>query len=153
MDAIDRKLLSLLQEDATTSIAELAERVNLSSTPCWRRIQKLEEQGVIKARVAVLDRAKLNLRLVAMVSIKTSQHSQKWLDRFVREIAEVPEVVDFYRMTGDTDYLLRIVVPDMEAYDAVYKRLIQSIDIFDVSSAFVMEEVKSTTALPLTYAT
>lgn len=152
MDPIDKKLLALLQEDATISIAELAGRVNLSNTPCWRRIQKLENQGVIKRRVAVLDREKLNLGLVAIVSIKTSHHSQKWLDRFVREISNVPEVVDFYRMAGDTDYLLRVVVPDIKAYDAVYKRLIKGIDIFDVSSAFVMEEVKSTTALPLTYA-
>ncbi len=151
MDRLDRKILSILQEDATIPVAEIGRRVGLSTTPCWRRIQKLEEDGVIQRRVAVLEPKSINAKVTVFVSITTSQHSEDWLKRFAELIREFPEVVEFYRMSGQVDYLLRVVVPDIEAYDAFYKRLIARIDIADVSSAFAMEQIKYTTALPLQY--
>ncbi len=152
MDRIDRNILRHLQEDATLSVAELAEQVGLSTTPCWRRIQNLEKSGVIRRRVALLDAGKLNVGVTVFVRIKTSQHSYDWLERFAKVIAGIDEVVEFYRMSGDIDYLLRIVVPDIASYDAVYKRLIKAADFTDVSSNFAMEEIKYTTALPVDYA-
>jgi Lrp/AsnC family transcriptional regulator len=152
MDDFDRKILTLLQADAGLSNAEIAERVGLSPTPCWRRIRNLEEAGIIRRRVAILDRAKLNVGVTVFVAVRTSQHNQEWLDRFARVVGDIPEVVEFYRMAGDVDYLLRVVVPDIAAYDDVYKRLIAQIDLFDVSSTFAMEELKWTSAVPLTYA-
>lgn len=151
MDRLDRKILRLLQEDATLAVADIAKRVGLSTTPCWRRIQKLEEEGVILRRVAVLNPAKVNTRVNVFVSIRTNAHSMEWLKRFSEIIQEFPEVVEFYRMSGDVDYLLRVVVPDIAAYDAFYKRLITRIEIRDVSSTFAMEQIKSTTQLPLDY--
>ena len=151
MDAIDKKILSCLQADANLPVGEIAERVGLSSTPCWRRIRNLEETGVIQSRVALLNPEKLNLGVTVFVGVKTSQHSYDWLERFAKAVAEIDEVVEFYRMSGDIDYMLRIVVPDIAGYDAVYKRLIQSADLSDVSSAFAMERIKFTTALPLDY--
>lgn len=151
MDRLDRKILTLLQDDATTPVAEIGKKVGLSTTPCWRRIQKLEEDGVIKRRVAVLDPAKVNTKVTAFVSIRTSQHSDDWLKNFARVVAEFPEVMEFYRMSGDVDYLLRVVVPDIEAYDRFYQRLIAKVDIMDVSSSFAMEQIKYTTKLPLEY--
>ena len=151
MDRLDKKILRLLQEDATLAVADIAKRVGLSTTPCWRRIQKLEEEGVIKRRVAVLDPQKVNTRVTAFVSIRTNSHSTEWLRRFSEVVGTFPEVVEFYRMSGDVDYLLRVVVPDIAAYDAFYKRLIEKIEIRDVSSAFAMEQIKSTTELPLDY--
>jgi Lrp/AsnC family transcriptional regulator len=144
-------ILSVLQEDTTIPVAEIGRRVGLSTTPCWRRIQKMEEDGVIKARVAVVDPAKVNAKVTVFVSITTNQHNEDWLTRFARVIGEFPEVVDFYRMSGQVDYLLKVVVPDIEAYDAFYKKLVSKIDIMDVSSAFAMERIKETTALPLSY--
>jgi len=152
MDRIDRKILEYIQADATLSVADIAEKVGLSSTPCWRRIQKLERSGVIRKRVALLDRASLNLGVDVFVAIKTNQHNATWLDSFASVVTEFPEVVEFYRMSGDIDYLMRVVVPDIPAYDAFYKRLIQQADIYDVSSSFAMEQLKYTTALPLQYA-
>ena len=152
MDRIDRKILEHIQADATLSVADIAEKVGLSSTPCWRRIQKLERSGVIRKRVALLDRASLNLGVDVFVAIKTNQHNAAWLDAFASVVTEFPEVVEFYRMSGDIDYLMRVVVPDIPAYDAFYKRLIQQADIYDVSSSFAMEQLKYTTALPLQYA-
>jgi len=152
MDRIDRKILEHIQADATLSVADVAEKVGLSSTPCWRRIQKLERSGVIRKRVALLDRASLNLGVDVFVAIKTNQHNAAWLDSFASVVTEFPEVVEFYRMSGDIDYLMRVVVPDIPAYDAFYKRLIQQADIYDVSSSFAMEQLKYTTALPLQYA-
>jgi len=152
MDRIDRKILEHIQADATLSVADIAEKVGLSSTPCWRRIQKLERSGVIRKRVALLDRASLNLGVDVFVAIKTNQHNAAWLDSFASVVTEFPEVVEFYRMSGDIDYLMRVVVPDIPAYDAFYKRLIQQADIYDVSSSFAMEQLKYTTALPLQYA-
>lgn len=151
IDRLDRKILSILQEDATIPVAEIGKRVGLSTTPCWRRIQKLEEDGVIQRRVAVLDPRKVNAKVCVFVAITTSQHSEEWLRRFAEVIRDFPEVVEFYRMSGQVDYLLRVVVPDIEAYDAFYKKLIGKIDISDVSSSFAMEQIKYTTALPLNF--
>lgn len=153
MDRIDRKILACLQRDAGLSVAEVAAAVGLSTTPCWRRIQKLEEAGVIAARVALLDRARLNLGVTVFVRLKTSQHNFEWLEAFSAAVARMEEVVEFYRMSGDIDYLLKIVVPDIASYDAVYKRLIRAADFSDVSSSFALEEIKFTTALPLDYVT
>ena len=133
-------------------VAEIARRVGLSSTPCWRRIQKLEEAKVIRARVALLDRRQLNVGVTAFVSVRTNQHSVAWLERFAAAVADLPEVVEFYRMSGEIDYLLRVVVPDIAAYDRFYKKLIAKIELSDVSSSFAMEQIKYTTALPLDYA-
>ena len=151
LDKIDRKILALLQKDATTPVAEIGRKVGLSTTPCWRRIQKMEEDGVIKGRVAVLDPVKINARVTVFVSIRTNVHSHEWLRRFSEVIQDFPEVVEFYRMSGDVDYLLRVVVPDIAAYDAFYKRMIARIEIRDVSSSFAMEQIKYTTEIPLDY--
>jgi Lrp/AsnC family transcriptional regulator len=149
MDEIDRKILDLLQQDATLSIAEIGQRVGLSQTPCWKRIQRLESEGVIQKRVALISPEKLGLGLTVFVSIETGDHSEEWLERFASAISAMPEVIEFYRMAGDVDYLLRVVVPDMQAYDAFYKRLIGVTPLKNVTSRFAMERVKSTTALPV----
>jgi Lrp/AsnC family transcriptional regulator len=151
MDRLDKKILRLLQEDSTLAVADVAKKVGLSTTPCWRRIQKLEEEGVIQRRVAVLNPEKVNTRVNVFISIRTSSHSHEWLKRFSEVVQEFPEVVEFYRMSGDVDYLIRVVVPDIAAYDAFYKKLISKIEIRDVSSAFAMEQIKYTTQLPLDY--
>jgi Lrp/AsnC family transcriptional regulator len=151
IDRLDRKILSILQEDSTIPVAEIGKRVGLSTTPCWRRIQKLEEDGVILRRVAVLDPRKVNAKVCVFVAITTNQHSEEWLKRFAEVIRDFPEVVEFYRMSGQVDYLLRVVVPDIEAYDVFYRKLISRIDIGDVSSSFAMEQIKYTTALPLQF--
>jgi Lrp/AsnC family transcriptional regulator len=152
MDKTDRAILAILQRDASLSVADVAAQVHLSATPCWRRIQKLEEQGYITRRVALLDPAKLNLGVTVFVSVRTSHHSEAWFQKFHRVVTAIPEVVEFYRMSGDVDYLLRIVVPDIQRYDWVYKQLIKGTDLFDVSSSFAMEQLKLTTELPLQYA-
>jgi Lrp/AsnC family transcriptional regulator len=152
IDSVDRKILDLLQDDASLSVAELAERAGLSPSPCWRRVQALEKAGIIKKRVALLDRVQLNVGVSVFVAIRTNQHNKAWLDRFADAVLDIPEVVELYRMSGDIDYLLRVVVPDIAAYDSVYKRLIAKIDLSGVSSSFAMEEIKYTTAIPLTYA-
>jgi Lrp/AsnC family transcriptional regulator len=152
VDRTDREILACLQEDATMPVAEIARRVGLSSTPCWRRIQKLEESKIIRARVALLDSRKLNVGMTAFVSIRTNQHSLEWLEKFAAAVREMPEVVELYRMSGEIDYLLRVVVPDIDAYDRFYKKLISKIQLSDVSSSFAMEQIKYTTALPLEYA-
>ncbi len=151
MDEIDRKILQLLQADATLSVNEIAERVGLSATPCWRRVQKLESDGIITARVAVADPQKLNVGVSVFVSLKTNQHDKSWLKKFAARVSDIPEVVEIWRMSGDVDYLLRIVVPDIAAYDEVYKRLIEVTSFADVSSTFAMERIKYTTALPVKY--
>jgi Lrp/AsnC family transcriptional regulator len=151
MDAIDGRILALLQKDSSLPLTEVAERVGLSTSPCWRRIQALEKAGVIRGRVALLDRQKLGLGVIAFVRVRTNQHSQEWLDRFAAALDNIDEVVEFYRMSGDLDYLLKVVVPDITGYDAVYKRLIAQIELSDVSASFVMEEIKTTAALPLDY--
>ncbi len=152
LDRMDRKILEILQEDATVPVAEIGKRIGLSTTPCWRRIQKLEEQGIIQRRVAVLDPKKVNVGVTVFVSITTSHHAQEWLDRFHAVLSAFPEIVEFYRMSGEVDYLLRVVVPDIEHYDAFYKKLISQIELTEVSSAFAMEQIKFTTTLPLVYA-
>jgi Lrp/AsnC family transcriptional regulator len=149
MDAIDRQILDLLQHDATRSIAEVAEKVGLSQTPCWKRIQRLEAQGVIERRVALLNPEKLGLGLSVFVSVETNDHSQQWLDQFSSVVSAMPEVLELYRMAGDVDYMLRVVVPDMAAYDGFYKRLIAAIPLKNVTSRFAMERVKTTTILPM----
>ncbi len=151
MDKKDLKILSILQKNGATPIAELAEAVGLSSTPCWRRVQKLQEDGVIRDHVVLCDAAKLNVGVTVFVSLRTSQHSDAWVKKFVQGTRDIPEIVEIYRMSGDIDYLLKIVVPGIAGYDAVYKRLIRSVDLQDVSSSFAMEVLKSTTALPLDY--
>jgi Lrp/AsnC family transcriptional regulator len=152
MDQTDREILALLQEDATMPVAELARRVGLSATPCWRRIQKLEEAKIIRRRVALVDSRKINVGVTAFVFVRTNQHGLAWLERFAEAVRDLPEVVEFYRMSGQVDYLLRVVVPDIEAYDRFYKKLIARIELADVSSSFAMEQIKYTTALPLDYA-
>lgn len=152
MDKIDRNILRLLQEDSTLSTADIAEQVGLSTTPCWRRIQRLEESGVIRKKVALLSRDKLNLGVNVFVAVKTNQHNWEWLAKFSEAVNQFPEVVEFYRMAGESDYLLRVVVPDIPAFDTFYKKLVQTSDLSDVSSSFAMEQIKYTTALPLEYA-
>lgn len=152
LDEIDRKILLLLQKDATLPVATIAEQVGLSPSPCWRRIQRLEQEGVIRGRVALLDADKLNVGVTVFVAVRTSRHDLDWLDQFASAVRDFPEVVEFYRMSGDIDYLLRVVVPDIAAYDAFYKRLIQRVTLSDVSSSFAMETIKYTTALPVSYA-
>jgi Lrp/AsnC family transcriptional regulator len=149
MDVIDRKILDLLQRDATLSIAEIADQVGLSQTPCWKRIQRLESNGIVERRVAILNPEKLGLGLTVFVSIETSDHSQAWLTRFAEIVSAMPEVLEFYRMAGDIDYMLRVIVADMAAYDAFYKRLIAAVPLKNVSSRFAMERVKASTALPI----
>lgn len=151
-DRIDLRILSLLQEDASLSLAELAEQVGLSTTPCWRRIQALQEAGVIRKRVALLDAERVNAGVTVFVMVRTNRHDPEWLQRFAGGAAKLPEVVEFYRMSGVTDYLLKLQVPSIAAYDAVYKRLIAVAELADVSSAFAMEQIKYTTAVPLNYA-
>ena len=133
------------------SKSEIASRVHLSTTPCWRRVQKLKKSGVIRKEVALLDREALNLGLTAFVSVRTNQHTSAWVESFVSAVLEIPEVVECYRMSGATDYLLRIVIPDVKAYDAVYNQLIQAVEIYDVTTSFAMEELKYSTKLPLDY--
>ncbi|MBN8958806.1 MAG: Lrp/AsnC family transcriptional regulator [Rhizobiales bacterium] len=152
MDAIDQKILACLQANAAMPIEEIAAQAGLSTSPCWRRIQKLEAAGVIKARVALLDPSRMNVGVTVFVAVRTNQHNAAWAERFCRAVHKIPEVVEFYRMSGETDYLLRVVVPDIAAYDLVYQRLIKVADLFDVSSNFAMECIKYTTALPTHYA-
>lgn len=149
MDATDTKILMLLQEDASISIAELAQKVNLSQTPCWKRVQRLEATGVIQRRVALVDPEKVGLGLTVFVSIEISDHSVEWLERFADFVSAMPEVMEFYRMAGDVDYMLRVVVPDMTSYDGFYKRLIEAIPLKKVTSRFAMQRVKATTAYSL----
>jgi Lrp/AsnC family transcriptional regulator len=151
LDAIDRKLLELLQVDADIPLAQLAAAVHLSPTPCWRRVQRLKESGVITRQVMLVDPRKINLGVTVFVSVRTNQHNQQWFETFRSAVRDVQEVVEFYRMSGDVDYLLRVVVPDIAAYDAVYQRLIRAVQLTDVSSSFAMEELKFTTAFPLDY--
>src|SRR6516165_11295555 len=149
MDAIDRKILALLQQDASHSVAEIGSLVGLSSTPCWKRIQRLEADGVIQRRVALVDQDKIGLGVTVFVSIETGDHSQQWLDRFAAEVRAMPEVMEFYRMAGDVDYMLRVVVSDIAGYDSFYKRLIAAVPLKNVTSRFAMEKIKATTALPI----
>ncbi|HEX8583510.1 MAG TPA: Lrp/AsnC family transcriptional regulator [Allosphingosinicella sp.] len=149
MDVIDRKILAILQEDASLSVADVAARVNLSQSPCWRRIQRMAESGVIQRQVVLCDPEALGLGLTVFVAIETGDHSSEWLGRFGASLAEMPEVMEVYRMAGDVDYLLRIAVGNMAAYDAFYRRLIALLPLKNVTSRFAMERVKFTTAYPV----
>ena len=149
MDLTDRKILALLQGDASLSVAEIGSRVGLSSTPCWKRIQRLEADGVIQRRVALVDQDKIGLGITVFVSIETGDHSQDWLSKFADMVGAMPEVMEFYRMAGDVDYMLRVVVPDIQGYDTFYKKLIASVPLKNVTSRFAMEKIKATTALPI----
>jgi Lrp/AsnC family transcriptional regulator len=150
MDAIDRKILAVVQEDASLSVAEIGQRVGLSSTPCWKRLQRLEADGVILRRVALVAPEKVGLGITVFVSVETSDHSSEWLKRFAEVVSAMPEVMEFYRMAGDIDYMLRVVVPDIAGYDTFYKKLIAAVPLKNVTSRFAMERIKSTTALPIT---
>lgn len=151
MDSFDKKILRILQQDSTLSVSHIAEQVGLSTSPCWRRIQAMEKAGIIKGRVALADPDKLNVGLTVFVMVKTNQHNPKWLEQFAEIAMDYEEIVEFYRMSGDVDYLLKVVVPGMKAFDAFYKRLITQADFSDISSSFSMEEIKYTTALPVDY--
>ncbi|WP_457326455.1 Lrp/AsnC family transcriptional regulator [Roseateles sp. P5_E11] len=151
LDAVDRRILELVQRDCTIQIADLANEVGLSQTPCWRRLQRLKEAGVITRNVSLVNRNRVNVGVTVFVSVRTNTHSEAWFSRFQATVEAIPEVMEFYRMSGDVDYLLRVVVPDIAAYDKVYKRLIADTQLFDVSSSFAMQEIKFTTALPLAY--
>jgi Lrp/AsnC family transcriptional regulator len=151
MDAIDRKILDIVQADATVPVASIADKVGLSAAPCWRRIKRLEDDGVILRRVALVDRRKANVPMTLFVSVRTTRHAVEWVEKFRGVIVDIPEIVEAWRLTGEVDYLLRIVVPDIDAYDAVYKRLIGRLEFADVSSAIAMEEMKFTTAIPTDY--
>ncbi len=152
MDAIDRKILAVVQQDASLSVAEIGQRVGLSSTPCWKRLQRLEADGVITRRVALIDPEKVGLGITVFVSVETGDHSQDWLAKFAEVVNAMPEVMEFYRMAGDVDYVLRVVVHDMQSYDTFYKKLIATVPLKNVTSRFAMERIKSTTALPISEA-
>lgn len=149
IDKIDRRILLILQNDSSRTTSEIAKFVNLSPTPCWNRIRRLEEKGIIKGRVAIVDPRKVGLGLTAFVSIETHSHSREWAENLSRRIRSMPEVMDLYRMAGDVDYLLRVIVRDMEAFDDFYHRLIEMADLKNVTSRFVMEHLSERTALPI----
>jgi Lrp/AsnC family transcriptional regulator len=149
MDSVDRKILELLQQDASLTVKQIAAQIHLSATPCWKRIQKLESEGYIRARVALLDPRLVDADVTVFVAIKAAQHSTQWIEDFSRTVSDMPEVMEIYRMSGEIDYLLRVVVGSIAAYDAFYKRLVDRIALSDVTSSFAMEQIKYTTALPL----
>ena len=149
MDNTDRKILNLLQQDASLTVKGIAAQLPLSITPCWKRIQKLEESGVIRAKVALLDAKMVHADVTVFMAIKTDQHNREWIERFNREVSQLPEVLEIYRMSGEVDYLLRVVVSSIEAYDRFYKKLIDRIELANVTSSFAMEQIKYTTALPV----
>ncbi len=149
LDPVDRKILYYLQRDAGMTIKEIAGKVNLSPTPCWKRIQRLEDEGVIRARVALLDPAKVDAAVTVFISIKTDQHNTAWSEKFALEMSSIPEIMEIYRMSGEVDYLLRVVVPDIAAFDNLYKKIIDRIALKDVTSTFAIEQMKYTTAIPV----
>jgi Lrp/AsnC family transcriptional regulator len=149
MDAVDKRILRIVQKDASLSISEIASRVGLSQTPCWKRLQRLEAAGVIKGRIALLDPVKLGLGITVFVSVEVGDHSGAALQRFATHVSAMEEVMDFYRMAGDVDYILRVVTPDPAAFDAFYKRLIDLMPLKRVTSRFALEAIKSETALPI----
>jgi len=149
LDKFDCAILAALQADGTLSVASLSEKVGLSSTPCWKRLKRLEEEGYIESRVAIVNRHKVGLPVTVFVSIKTTEHDEKWLNRFAAAVVALPEVQEFHRMSGDVDYLLKVVTTDIDGYDRFYKKLIKAANLAGVSSAFSMEQIKFTTALPL----
>lgn len=151
VDSIDLRILRALQKDANQSVSEIAKQAGVSTTPCWRRIQKLEEAGIIAKRVALLDRSKLNAAVTVFIAVRTSKHTVDWLEKFRKAAKDIPEIVELYRMSGEIDYLIKAYVPDIASYDLVYKKLIAKIELSDVTSMFAMEELKSTTEIPLSF--
>ncbi len=151
LDRMDRKILEVLQKDATRAVGQLADEIGLSKSACWRRIQALEQQGIITARVALLDQRKLGLNLTVYTAIRTLQHTKDWYDVFSNVVTTMPNVMEVHRMSGEIDYLMRSVVPDMSSYDTMYLDMIENVDLSDVSSSFSMETIKYSTALPLDY--
>ena len=149
MDRKDKAILDALQEDATFTVAELADHIGLSKSACWRRVQILEEEGIIAARVTLLDQEKLGLHLTVYSAIRTHEHTAEWFERFLKMVLAMPNVMEVHRLSGDIDYLIRAVVPDMRSYDEMYKQMIANVDLYDVSSSFSMEKIKYTTAFPL----
>jgi Lrp/AsnC family transcriptional regulator len=149
LDGTNLRILALLQENSERSISEIADAIHLSQNACWRRIRQLEEQGYILKRVALLDAVKLGAGMTVFVMVRAGEHSQEWLERFADAVRKIPEIVEFYRMSGEVDYLIKIRVADIAGYDRVYKQLIRSAPLTDVSGAFAMEELKHTTAIPL----
>ncbi|SDU43256.1 Lrp/AsnC family transcriptional regulator [Stappia sp. ES.058] len=152
LDQIDCKILQLLQEDASISVAAISEAVNLTTTPCWRRIQRLESEGYFRGKVSLLNKEKINCSLTAFIIVRTTNHSIEWLQEFHDHVAGLPEVMEFHRLSGQIDYLIRVVVPDVKSYDIFYKKLISRVSINEISAMFSMEEIKSTTVLPLHFA-
>lgn len=151
LDRLDKRILAEMQRDATPPVAELAEQIGLSTNACWRRIKRLEELGIIRARVALLDPQKLDLGVTVFVSVRTNEHNDDWLQQFAEAVNSIPEVMEFYRMSGDVDYLLKLQVADIADYDRVYKQLIKAVRLTDVSSSFAMEQIKYTTAIPVRF--
>jgi len=149
MDLIDKRILRIVQRDARQSIGQIATQVGLSQTPCWKRLQRLDASGVIKRRIALLDPVKLGLGLTVLVSIEVGDHAGKALARFAAEVAAMDEVMEFYRVAGDIDYFLRVVVPHAAAFDAFYMRLIETMPLKKVTSRFALENIKSETAFPI----
>lgn len=149
MDLVDRKILNLLQSDASLTVKQIAGQVHLSITPCWKRIQKLETQGIIRARVALLDPEKVDANVTVFVAIKTDQHTTQWIEHFSSAISDMPEVMEIFRMSGEVDYLLKVVVSSIDAYDRFYKNLVDRIELSNITSSFAMEQMKYTTALPI----
>ena len=148
-DELDRKILQSLQVDSAVGVVELGDRVGLSHNACWRRIRRLQQAGIIVSQVSLVDRKAVGLPVTAFVFVRTSQHDDKWLETFSTGISEIPEVVEFHRLSGELDYVLKMHVRDIEDYDRVYKKLIRIAPLSDVSSSFSMEEIKYTTALPV----
>lgn len=149
MDAIDLRILRTLQDDSSQPVSEVARKVGLSASPCWKRINRLEQDGVIRRRVAVLNGERLGFGLTVFVSVRTGEHSGDWLRAFAERVSAMSEVLEFHRMAGEVDYLLKVVVPDMPSYDAFYKKLIDQTPLAKVTSRFSMETIKATTALPI----
>ncbi|WP_028863673.1 Lrp/AsnC family transcriptional regulator [Psychromonas aquimarina] len=150
IDNTDKQILSLLQQDSSLSLQQIAEQLNLTTTPCWNRIKRLESEGVISRRVALLNAQKIGLELIAFVQVKTQQHSETWLEEFVLQVKDFAQVMEFYRMAGEYDYMLKVLVSDMRSYDRFYKKLVNNVSgLTDVNSSFAMEQLKYTTELPL----
>ena len=151
IDQFDLRLLDILQTDTTLSVKEMADKIGLSGTPCWRRIQRLHEKGYIKKKVAILDRERLNVGTTVFITVRIAHHTNEWEDRLMETVQNIPEIMEFYAISGDIDFLMRAVVPDIKAYDKLYRMLVSQMEYADVSCMFAIEEVKSTTAIPLTY--
>jgi Lrp/AsnC family transcriptional regulator len=149
LDAADRRILAALQRDATLSVTALSDAVGLSPTPCWKRVKRLEEAGVITGRVALVDREAVGLGVTVFVAIRTAAHEEGWLEEFAAGVRRIPEIVEFYRMSGEVDYLLKVICADIADYDRIYKQLIRVAKLHDVSSSFAMEQIKYTTEVPL----